>query len=75
MSELRNYYRNCHSTYEKFGCESQVGLDTRADRLADHQLECDSDSVTGFLLAFLTLEDGTDMLSLTVGKELPIYAL
>jgi len=36
--ELRNYYRNCQSTYEEFGRESQVGLDTRADRLADRQL-------------------------------------
>jgi len=36
--ELRNYYRNCHSSYEKFGSESQVGLDTRVGRLADCQL-------------------------------------
>lgn len=37
-SKLRNYYSNCHSTYEKSDHEPQAGLDTRTDRLADRQL-------------------------------------
>jgi hypothetical protein len=36
---------------EIFGLKSQMGLDTKTDRLTDHQLQCDSDLKLALFIA------------------------